>query len=134
MTPESTVNFQLSDAAGLSDIINKSLQAFPKSFINNNNEIILNPRNNVYFRLEGVNTELEFKCKMFAWLSRPIAKGLNKYWWPLVLESFNEVLGTRFTKDEMYEIYDHLGNDVNRKLTVQFIESGYDMDILRRRR
>lgn len=125
-------SYQLSDSAGLSNIINKSLHAFPKSFINHNNEIILEPRNNVYFRLDEVKTELDFQCKMFAWVSRPIAKGLNKYWWPRVLASFNQVMGTRFNKDQMYEIYDRLGNDVNRKLTVQFIESGYDMSLLRR--
>lgn len=128
----STAIYQLSDAAGLSNIINKSLHAFPKSFINNSNEIILEPRNNVYFRLEGIRTELDFKCKMFAWVSRPIAKGLNKYWAPQVLQSFNEVLGTSFSKAEMYVIYDRLGNDVNRKLAEQFIESEYDMALLMR--
>ncbi|AIQ19543.1 hypothetical protein H70357_24620 [Paenibacillus sp. FSL H7-0357] len=113
-------------------MINQALHAFPKAFINRNNEIILEPRNNVYFRLDGLSTELDFKCKMFAWVSRPIAKGLNKYWAPRVLRSFNEVMGTKFTKDEMYEIYDRLGNDVNRKLSIQFIESGYDMALLMR--
>lgn len=114
----------------LKNIISYALYAFPKSFINRSNEIILEPRNNVYFRMDEVTTELEFKCKMFAWVSRPIAKGLNKYWWPRVLNSFNEVMGTNFSKDEMYDIYDRLGNDVNRKLTVRFIESGYDMTLL----
>ncbi|WHY17107.1 hypothetical protein QNH28_16470 [Paenibacillus sp. G2S3] len=75
---------------------------------------------------------MDFKCKMFAWVTRLISKGLNKYWAPKVLESFNEVLGTTFNKDEMYEIYDRLGNDINRKLTEQFIESGYDMALLKR--
>lgn len=116
----------------LKSIINHALHVFPKSFINHNKEIILEPRNNVYFRLDDVQTELDFKCKMFAWLSRPIAKGLNKYWAPRVLKSFNELLGTNFTKDEMYEIYDRLGNDVNRKLTVKFIESNYDLSLLER--
>jgi hypothetical protein len=76
------------------------------NIINRNNEIILEPRNNVYFRLDDVNTALEFKCKMFAWLSKLIAKGLNKYWALRVLRGFKELLGTNFTKDEMYEIYD----------------------------
>ncbi|MFD2752410.1 hypothetical protein ACFSUM_18655 [Virgibacillus siamensis] len=123
---------QLNQDTALMNIINHALHVFPKSFINNNNEIILEPRNNVYFRLDEVNTELEFKCKMFAWLSRPIAKGLNKYWSPRVLGSFNQLLGTNFTKDDMYEIYDRLGNDINRKLTIQFIESNYDMSLLER--
>lgn len=111
-------------------MISKALKVFPKSFIHRNNEIILEPRNNVYFRLDGVNTELDFKCKMFAWVTRPIAKGLNKYWAPRVLASFNELMDTNFTKDEMYLIYDRLGNDINRALTVKFIESNYDMGLL----
>lgn len=116
----------------LRNILNYTLHAFPKSFVNRNNELILEPRNNVYFRLDGVKTELEFKCKMFAWVSRPIAKSLNKNWRPRVLNSFNEVMGTSFTHEEMYIIYDMLGNDVNRPLTIRFIESGYDMRILSR--
>jgi hypothetical protein len=122
----------LNQEIALKSIINHALQAFPKSFINHSNEIILEPKNNVYFRLEDVNTELDFKCKMFAWVSRPIAKGLNKYWSPRVLQSFNELLGTNFTKDEMYKIYDRLGNDVNLQLTIRFIESNYDFALLER--
>ncbi|KAE8560252.1 hypothetical protein BJH92_10085 [Paenibacillus polymyxa] len=114
----------------LKSIIGHALHLFPKSFINHNNEIILEPRNNVYFSLNEVNTELDFKCKMFAWLSRPIAKELNKYWAPRVLDSFNQLLRTNFTKDDMYKIYDRLGNDINLKLTIQFIESNYDLTLL----
>lgn len=113
-------------------LIERALQVFPKSFVHHNNEIILEPRNNIYFRLNGVNTELDFKCKMFAYVTRHIAKSLNKYWAPRVLASFNELMGTNFTKDEMYLIYDRLGNDVNRKLTIQFIESNYNMELLKR--
>lgn len=116
----------------LKSIINQTLQVFPKSFINNSSEIILEPRNNVFFRLDNVETELDFKCKMFAWLSRPIAKGLNKYWSPKLLSSFNRLLNTNFTKDEMQTIYDRLGNDVNRQLTIKFIESNYDLSLLER--
>lgn len=122
----------LNEEIAIKSIVNHALQVFPKSFINHSNEIILEPRNNVYFRLEDVDTELDFKCKMFAWVSRPIAKGLNKYWSPRVLNSFNKLMGTNFTKDDMYEIYDRLGNDINRKLTIQFIESNYDLKLLER--
>lgn len=132
MNVTETLN-EINEEIALKSIINHALHVFPKSFINHNNEIILEPRNNVYFRLEDIKTELEFKCKMFAWVSRPIAKGLNKYWFPRVLRSFNELLGTNFTKDEMYKIYDRLGNDVNRKLTVLFIESNYDLSLLERK-
>lgn len=123
---------QLDKEIAIKSVINHALQSFPKSFINHNNEIILEPRNNVYFRLDGVDSDLDFKCKMLAWVSRPIAKGLNKYWSPRVLRNFNEVLGTNFTMDEMHAIYDRLGNDVNRQLSIRFIESNYDLDLLER--
>ncbi len=100
----------------LEEYVKKALRSFEGSFINANNEIILNPRNNLYFRLDNVESELEFKCKMFAWVSRPIANGLNKYWAPRVLKSFNNFMGTEFRKDDMYQIYDRLGNDVNLRL------------------
>lgn len=128
----STTEVKSSVDEELTNIVAQALQVFPKSFINRSKEIILEPKNNVYFRLVDVRSELDFKCKMFAWVSRPIAKSLNKYWAPRVLKSFNELLGTNFTKDEMYEIYDRLGNDINRKLTIKFIESGYDMTLLMR--
>ncbi len=117
----------------LDSYVKRALNIFPQSFINRNNEIILQPKNNVYFRLDDVESELDFKCKMFAWVSRPIAKSLNKYWWPRVLLNFNEYMGTNFTKDEMYKIYDRLGNDVNRYLTILFIESNYDLSLLDRK-
>lgn len=113
-------------------MIEKALGVFPNSFINQSNEIILEPKNNVYFRLEDVDTDLDFKCKMFAWVSRPIAKGLSNHWSSKVLRSFNELMDTSFTKKDMYIIYDRLGNDVNRELTLRFIESGYDLTILDR--
>jgi hypothetical protein len=123
---------KLNDEIALKSIINHALAVFPKSFINHSNEIILEPRNNVYFRLDEVETALDFKCKMFAWVSRPIAKGLNKYWSRIVLGSLNQLLKTNFSKTDMYEIYDRLGNDINRDLTIRFIESGYDLSLLKR--
>lgn len=131
MNQTETLN-KLNEEIALKSIINRALNTFPKSFINRSNEIILEPRNNVYFRLDEVDTELDFKCKMFAWVSRPIAKSLNRYWSPRVLSCFNQLMGTNFTRDEMYDIYDRLGNDINRKLTIRFIESGYDLSILER--
>lgn len=122
----------LTEDMALKNIINHALSVFPKSFINSNDEIILEPRNNVFFGLYNVETELDFKCKMFAWLSRPIAYELNRYWSPKVLHGFNRLLGTNFTKDDMEKIYSPLGNDINRELTIKFIKSGYDMSLLER--
>lgn len=102
----------------------------PKSFINHNNELIVVPKNNIYFRLEDIETELELKCKILAWLSRPSCKGVSKYWQKRIRTIVNEFLDTEFTFDEMCEIYTYLGNDCNRKKSIKFIESNYDLNIL----
>jgi len=106
----------------------------PKSFINRNNELIVVPKDNIYFRLEDIKTDMDLKCKVIAWLSRPSCKGVSKYWQKRVRDIFNRFLGTNFNKDEIMEIYTYLGNDVNRTLCVRFIESNYDISLLQRKR
>jgi hypothetical protein len=113
-------------------LIERTKKMFPKSFINNRNELILEPKNNIYFKLEDVQSELDFKCKLIAWLSRPISKGVNKYWQRKLLKNFNAFLGTNFTNEDMRQIYGFLGNDVNRSLCVEFIESNYDLSLLKK--
>jgi hypothetical protein len=110
----------------------KIVQKFsPNCFINSNFELIVEPKNNIYFRLEDVDTELELKCKVLAWLSRPSCKGVSDYWQKRISAIVNEFLGTEFTHDEMSEIYTRLGNDCNRKLSISFIESNYDLALLK---
>lgn len=103
----------------------------PNCFINHNFELIVEPKNNIYFRLEDVDTELELKCKVLAWLSRPSCKGISDHWQKRIRAIVNEFLGTSFTVEEMSEIYTRLGNDCNRKLSVKFIESNYDLALLK---
>lgn len=104
----------------------------PNCFINHNFEIIVVPKNNIYFRLEDVETELQLKCKVLAWLSRPSCKGVSDYWQKRIRAIVNEFLGTEFTWEEMQEIYTYLGNDCNREKSIQFIESNYDLTLLKR--
>ncbi|MGE6627845.1 hypothetical protein [Bacillus pumilus] len=114
----------------LNRLIEITEKVSPKVFINHNNELILVPTKNIYFRLENVKTDLDLKCKVLAWLSRPSCKGVGHYWQKRVLQIFNEFLGTNFSKEEMDKVYTHLGNDVNRELSVSFIESGYNLSLL----
>lgn len=102
----------------------------PKCFINRNNELIVVPKNNIYFGLEDIETELKLKCKVLAWLSRPSCKGISCYWQKRVRAIVNEFLGTQFTHDEMGVIYTYLGNDCNKEKLIRFIESNYDLNIL----
>ena len=122
----------VTEEMALKNIVNHALNVFPKSFINNYDEFIFEPRNNVFIGLKTVDSELDFKCKMFEWLSRPICKGLNRYWSYKLLGSFNQLLGTTFTKEDMGKIYGPIGNAVNPTLTVDFVKSGYDMTLLDR--
>ncbi len=51
------------------------LGLFPMSYINANLEVILIPKTNTYFSLEGVQSRRDIIAKLLMWCSRPIAKG-----------------------------------------------------------
>lgn len=116
----------------IKEIVALTKKISPKSFVNKSNELIIEPKHNIYFRLEDVKSKLDFKCKVLAWLSRPSIKGVSDYWQKKILQIVNELLGTDFTKDDMCEIYTSLGNDCNRKLCEAFIRSGYDLSLLKK--
>jgi len=114
--------------------INKNIlhlmNLFNESFINKNKELILYPKYNIYFSLEGVKTVADLKCKVLAYLSRPSCKGIPEKEQKYCRDRFNEFFGTSFNKDEMTEIYTYLGNDCNREKSKRFIKSGYNVKIL----
>lgn len=117
----------------------KLAHAFPQSYINYNLEFIAHEKANEYFILRDCETEFDVKCKVLEWLSRgahktcPFNSNLqNEKFHNFMLNGINDFLGTDFTEDDIEKIYDRLGNRVNHDLTVDFINSGYDMAILER--
>lgn len=116
----------------LKSLVNETLSLFPKSFINDHEEIILIPKYNEFFILKGVDSALIFKCKMLEWLSRPISKGLPRSTAKKYLLIFNQSMRTNFSMEDMGQIYTALGNATNRELTIAFIESNFDMGLLER--
>lgn len=102
-------------------------------FINNEDELIISPKLNAYFRLEDVDSELEFKSKVLEWLSFYVA---DNHWFGYDAERkkiermINYLLGTHFDHDDYQFIYGELGNRVNHTLTVMFIKNNYDMNLL----
>lgn len=108
-------------------------KAFPKCYINMNNELIIHPGRNSYFSLSGIKDETELKAKVLEWLSREAIKGGTRASMNYHLAGINEVLGTNFCAPQMEEIYTYLGNAVDHRKTVRFIESGYDMEVLSRK-
>lgn len=113
------------------EIRNRLIGAFPKFFINRQYEIIIHPTRNSYFLLSDVETELDLKCKILEWLSREACKGGPPKSQKYHLTGINAFLGTEFSKSDMEEIYTYLGNRCNHLKTIRFIESGYDLSVLK---
>lgn len=79
-----------------------------------------------YFRYH----EEKLQCKVLEWLSRAAFKEGNDEVSKWYLEGINKFLGTKFSHKDIEEIYCHLGNSVNRGLTLKFINSNYDIEVL----
>lgn len=119
------------------DEIFNVMNCFPNSYINRCGEVIISDKCNVYFNAKNCENETDIICKLLEWCSRPIAKGQpychekrNWEWRESLLVSLNEYLGTQFSQEDMYWIYVKLGNEVDHELTLKFIESGYDLNLV----
>lgn len=113
------------------------MQCFPESYITKFGEVVLSNKGDVYFTALHCKDKTDIICKLLEWCSRPIAKGepysrrsSNEKWRRTLLDGYNKYLGTEFTQEDMYWIYDKLGNAVDHELTIKFIESGYDLELL----
>ncbi len=115
------------------EIRTRLVAAFPLLFVNRQNELIIHPKRNTYFRLDDVETERDLKAKILEWLSREACKSISLESQRYHLNGINSFLGTDFTQEEMYEIYTYLGNAVNHEKTLRFIDSGFDLNELTRR-
>lgn len=120
------------------DLILKLMNCFPGSFINQYGEFIAHDKGNQYFTLKNCNNELDIKCKILEWFSRGAYKTEPFKTWRLnddlhkfMLAGINKFLQTDFTPEDIGEIYIYLGNACNHNKTIQFIESGYDLTILK---
>jgi len=106
------------------------LPFFPTASIYKEEEIILEPKNNIYFRIVGVASVLDFNCKILEWCSRACFKGLTEYWQRYFRRGLNSYFGKNWTKENYDLIYTRLGNGVNRSLCIEFINSGFNINLL----
>lgn len=116
----------------------KLMRCFPRSFINHNGEFIAHAKSNTYLIFDNCGSELDLNCKVLEWFSRAAFKTepyytdkSNDKFHRFMLDGVNDFLGTAFTFDDMELIYTYLGNAVHHELTVKFVESGYDLEVLR---
>lgn len=122
------------------NIILKLMHCFPGSKINQFGEFIAHEKANEYFSLNDCVEELDLQCKVLEWFSRGAYKTepyrnrkKNEDFHRFMLNGINEFLGTSFTHEDMELIYCELGNGICRTLTIEFIESGFDLNLLKTR-
>ena len=121
----------------VNEIVIDLLKSFPGSFLNQYGEFIAHSEASEYFQLSKCKDDLEIKCKVLEWLSRAACetepyknKKKNEEFNDFMLTGINKFLNTNFDKCSMRTIYQELGNQVNRELTIKFINSNYDMAVL----
>lgn len=119
------------------DLLQKVMNAFKGSFINSNLELILIQKTNSFVNLKLCNDDIDLKARILSSVSRDCFKTSpynrsksNIQFHCINLQSLNECLTTKFTKDEIDEIYTKIGNGCNRKLAYEFVKNNYDMRLL----
>lgn len=114
--------------------------AFPNAIINRNIEFVAdpNPRVNSYFRLDDCESREDVAAKILEWLSREAYKSQHygTDWRNDAVHAYhhlgiNSFCGTNFGKNDIETIYTFLGNRSNHQKTLEFIRSGYDMEVLK---
>lgn len=110
--------------------VKRLMQIFTNSFINAYDELILDRKYNIYFKLTDVHNTLDLKCKVLAWVTRPCIKGIPSKNQKVFRQRVNEFLVTEFTFEEFETIYTYLGNDIKRKLCEEFVKKDYDMNVI----
>lgn len=113
------------------DIRRRLKESFPQYFINNNFEFIVYPPKNTFFRLEFVRIEAELIAKILEYCSREACKSGNGKSKKYHFNGINSFIGKDFSQEDMELIYTYLGNGINHYRTLQFIESGYDLNFLK---
>ena len=116
----------------------KLLECFPKSFINYRGEFIAHKKSNTYLLFDKCQTFQDLQAAVIEWFSRSAFKTAPYYtdtanarFHSFMLKGINQLCGTTFTEVDMELIYTYLGNAVHHSLAIEFVEKGFDLEILR---
>ena len=115
----------------------KNLLKIFDGFINYNFELILDEDRNIYTDLKLLENKKDLLKNIFEWKSRECSKFNDKETEEFrknINEFPNKSIGRTFTKNEFEIIYINLGNGVNKELTKKFIDSNFDLELLKERR
>ncbi len=119
--------------------IERIFDMFPTAFIHNtgtpgDDELILDKKRNVYFRLADIETEIDFDYKVLSYCSfytadnhfKPSSQ-TSKYF----LNRINRYFRRDFSIEEMQKIYEKFGSGANRPQGNQFVKYGLNLEELR---
>jgi|LSQX01.2.fsa_nt_gb hypothetical protein len=104
------------------------------TFVNALGEIIIERKDNVWFRLTTCNNYRDIQKKCLHFLSRPMMQ-YSQYrprTKTICSNVFYHFVPIKFTNAEIELIYSRLGNCCNEELTEKFIDSGFDIKILKK--
>lgn len=115
--------------------IEKVKDIFPESYIYKEEELILEPKMNVYINLLNVDTKEFFDYKILSYCSfytathhfNPIIK-VHKFFH----NRLNRYFRRDFTLEDLQTIYQIIGTGCNKDLGLQFIKNDFDMELLKR--
>lgn len=134
------------DPKAIQAMLFRLMSLFPGSFINSSNELIIDRDTSctVYMCLSPIKSLTILRCKVIERLSRAAFKEepygnrskksieKNIAYQTRIREGINAFLGVNFSKDDWEYIYTYLGNECNRPLCEKFVDSGYDLNVIRR--
>ena len=122
----------------MTDEVFELMKHFHNSRITPCGEVVFDNKNQMCFTVKGLETKEQIIFKLLEWGSKPVAKGCpysseksNREWRRSLLLGYNNYLKTNFTESDILIVYEKLGNAINHELTVKFIESNFDMEILK---
>ena len=125
----------------IKEFLIKIMLAFPRSrieyYVYSGFEMFLDEKNKLWFSLGKIESDIELKRRFISAVSRCYktepyrTSKRNTEWQQKHIFAFNEALGTKFNDDEIAYIYTYLGNGCNKPIAIKFIESGYDLDVLK---
>lgn len=112
-------------------MIQRIMNCFPGSFINKNDEIIVDRLGNSYFSLRNVKDEIDVGVKMLSALSRDAYKSQpfrserdNNMFHARIKSGLEEWFNRKFSYDDLETIYTYLGNGIRNDLAQRFITEG----------
>lgn len=76
-------------------------------------------------------SEADFKAAVLEDCSRNAFKGCSRKLQDEHLDGINNLLDSKFTRDDIELIYTYLGNGIQHDLCLRFVASGYDLEVLR---